>query len=291
MVSTRKREMKTASYLYFPGCKIAPFLPHYDRSIRAVMAALGIALQDCELNCCGYPMRHQDWAASLLAAARNLALTARAGATLMTPCKCCYGHLKHADYWLQERPDLRRYVNLILKDEGLAWEAGIPVRHILQVLDEERGRDALRNRIRRPLHGLRIAAHYGCHALRPSQVVQFDNPLAPTLFEKLVVATGASAVDWPLRLECCGHPLQGRNADLALKLRTRKIEDAREAGAQLLATACTHCQLQFDNVHDGPDPANSNHPPAVLYSQILGRALDLPIHELGLEAHILETGL
>lgn len=285
--------MQTTRYLYFPGCKIDPLLPSYSHATRAVMAALEVDLVDRELNCCGYPVRDQDLAASVLAAARNLALAARSGLALMTPCKCCYGHLKHADYWLREKEDLRRYVNGRLKDEGLAWETGIRVYHLLQVLAEEINIKAIQARITRPLQGLKIAAHYGCHALRPGHVVQFDNPLAPTLFEKLVAVTGAAAVDWPLRLECCGHPLWGRNDRLSLKLMARKIVDARQAGAQLLATACTYCQVQFGAVrHDHRTEADNGHDlPAVLYSQILGRAMGLPADQLGLKAYHLKTGL
>ena len=283
--------MHAIRYLYFQGCQIEPFLPHYDRSIRAVMSALDIELVDWEWNCCGYPMRHQDLAASVLAAARNLAVTAREGLTLMTPCKCCYGQLRQADYWMRERQDLRRHVNGILAPEGLTWAPGVPVRHLLQVLIEASERGALRERIRRPLRGVRIAAHYGCHALRPAEVVQFDNPRAPALFEKLVAATGATVVDWPLRLECCGYPLRDRNEHLADKLMARKIDDARQAGAQLLATACTYCQMQFDRAHPRPGRGSGHLLPAVLYSQILGRALDLPIDELGLAKNALKLGL
>jgi heterodisulfide reductase subunit B len=283
--------MRANRYLYFQGCQIGPGLPHYDRSIRAVMAALDIELVDWEWNCCGYPMRHQDLAASVLGSARNLAVAARKGLALMTPCKCCYGQLRHAEYWLRERQALRRQVNGILAPEGLAWAPEVPVRHLLQVLVMASDRGALRDRIRRPLQGVRIAAHYGCHALRPGNVVQFDNPRNPTLFEKLVAATGATAVDWPLRLECCGDPLRERNDHLAHKLAARKYDDARQAGAQLLATACTHCQMQFDRACGGQARAGGNPLPAVLYSQILGRALDLPVDELGLAASALQAGL
>jgi heterodisulfide reductase subunit B len=283
--------MHTTRYLYYQGCQIEPGLPHYDRSIRAVMAALDIELVDWEWNCCGYPMRSQDLVASVLAAARNLAVAAREGLTLMTPCKCCYGQLRHADYWMRKKQGLRRHVNGILAPEGLTWEPGISVRHLLQVLVAASDQGALRGRIRRPLQGIRIAAHYGCHALRPGEVVQFDNPRAPTLFEKLVAATGATAVDWPLRLECCGYPLQDRNVHLAQKLMARKIDDARQAGAQLMATACTYCQMQFEGARRWQGHESGHHLPAVLYSQILGRALDLPIDELGLSANLMQIGL
>ncbi len=269
--------MTTGRYLYFPGCKLEPLLPRYDRSVRRIMAALGVELVARELNCCGYPFRDQDPFAAVLAAGRNLALAAREGLALMTPCQCCFGQLKQADDWLRRRKDLRRGVNAVLREEGLVWEAGIGVFDLLQVLGTDVGPDKIRKRIRRPLEGLNVAAHYGCHALRPSRVTRFDNPLAPTLLENLVEATGARAIDWPLRLECCGHPLRGKNDRLADKLLLRKIEDAREAGAHVLATACTFCQIQFGSARGqktgraGDAPA----PQAVLYSQILERAMGL----------------
>jgi heterodisulfide reductase subunit B len=284
--------MPNTCYLYFPGCRIDPFLPQYGRATRAVMTALEIELVDRELNCCGYPARDQDLTASVLAAARNLALAAREGLSLLTPCKCCYGQLKHADYWLRAREDLRHCVNTHLEAEGLAWEAGIKVQHLLQVLGEHIGLEAIQKRIVRPLAGLRIAAHYGCHALRPGHVTRFDNPLAPTLFEKLVEITGATAVDWPLRLECCGHPLRGKNDRLSTKLMQRKREDARQAGAQLLATACTYCQMQFDAACRAPtaDAEPDPEPAAVLFVQVLGRAMGLSVGDLGPEARRVQAG-
>ncbi len=275
--------MKTRRYLYFPGCKLEPFLPRYDRSVRRLMTALGIELVALELNCCGYPIRDQEPAASMLAAARNMALAAREGQALMTPCKCCYGQLQHTAYWLQRNEDLRRYVNAHLETEGLTWVAGGDVFHLLQVLAVEIGDEIIRAGIRQPLNGLRIAAHYGCHALRPGHITRFDNPLAPTLFENLVETTGARAVHWPLRLECCGRPLKGKNDHLAGRLMQRKIKDAREAGAHVLATACTHCQMQFDHL-DGQWTGGADEAPlpqAMLYSQVLEQAMGLKGAEQG----------
>ncbi len=276
--------MNTLRYIYFPGCKLDPFLPHYDSATRSVMTTLGVELVDCEFNCCGYPVRDQDLAASVLAAARNLALAAREDLPLMTPCQCCFGQLKQADYWLRQRDDLRQYVAAALAEEGLAWKEGRGIYHLLQVLAAEVGLETIRSHIRKPLRDLKIAPHYGCHALRPGHVVQFDNPLAPTLFEQLVAVTGAIAVDWPLRLECCGHPLRGKNDHLSTKLMRRKTEDARLAGAQMLATACTHCQMQFDDAHAlGECPGDRTHDlPALLFIQILGQAMGLSDAELGL---------
>lgn len=276
--------MAHTTYLYFPGCKIAPFLPQYDTATRAVLDRFDIHLDHTELNCCGYPVRHQDLSASVLAAARNLAIADREGLPLLTPCQCCFGNLRQAAYWLSENAELRRYVNHQLDTEGLRWHPDIPVRHLLSVLAEDIGIDRIRARVSHPLEGVTVAAHYGCHALRPGHVVQLDDPLAPTIFETLIAAIGATPVDWSLRLECCGHPVWEKNPALSLKLMARKLEDARSAGAQVLATACTYCQIQFETVR-GTHVVEDEPPlPARLMPQLLGLALGLPRGALGLSS-------
>jgi len=61
-----------------------------------------------------------------------------------------------------------------------------------------------------------------------------------------------------------------------------KIEDARQSGAEVLVTACTYCQMQFDTVQ--ADHARQNSPllPALLYTQLLGTAMGLSADTLGL---------
>jgi len=274
--------MAPTTYLYFPGCKISPFLPHYDTATRAVLGAFDIRLDNTELNCCGYPVRHQNVAASVLAAARNLAIADREGLPILTLCQCCFGNLKQAAYWLEKNAALRRFVNDQLDAEGLRWHPHIAVRHLLSVLAEDIGTDSIRARVIHPLKGVSVAAHYGCHALRPGHVVQLDNPLAPTIFENLISAIGATPMDWPLRLECCGHPVWDKNPTLSLKLMARKLEDARTAGAQVLTTACTYCQIQFETVRAAHPVEDDTPLPARLYPQLLGQALGLPPDVLGL---------
>lgn len=261
--------MAALRYLYFPGCKLTPFLQAYDRDTRAVLGALDVTLEESELNCCGYPVRHHDFTAAMFCGVRVLALAARKGLPLLTPCKCCYGNLKQADFWMRRNSDLRRQMNALLGKEGLYWREDLVVRHLLTALDQDIGPERLGARVRRSLEGLKVAAHYGCHALRPGDVTQFDNPLAPTIFERVLAATGARSVEWPLRLECCGQPLWEKNDRLALALTRRKLADAREAGAQMLATACTYCQLQFEMARGDADPA------AVSVSKILAMAFEI----------------
>jgi len=267
-------------YALFLGCKIPSQLPAYEASTRAVLGHLGVTLVDLEFNCCGYPARDVSRFAFVAAAARNLAVAERAGLDVLTPCTCCFGTLRHAIRFLGEDAELRSRVAQVLATEGLAWSGTTRVEHLLPVLAREVGADALAAAVRIPGTGLRVAAQYGCHALRPSDVARFDNPVAPTIFETLISATGAIPVDWSRRLDCCGDPLHEANATLSGHMARAKIADALESGAEVLCTACPHCHLRFDAVQLGTSA------PAIqimLYTQLLGLAMGLPAKSLGLE--------
>ena len=277
-------------YAFFPGCKIPFYLPQYGRSARGVLDALDVELVELEFNCCGYPNRDVSFDAFVLSSARNMALARANGLDILTPCKCCYGSLKNADYWLGQKPALRERINSILAEEGLTWVPGGRSLHLLQALKHDIGPEAIKAGLQRPLNGLKAAVHYGCHALRPASVTGFDDPFAPTIFENILSLTGTQCLDWPRRLECCGHPLWQRNNDLSLRLRRRKIQDARACGADLICVACTHCQIQFDQIHDPAARENdqTSAMPSVLLTQLLGLSLGLDESALQIDDRCLQ---
>jgi heterodisulfide reductase subunit B len=263
-------------YAYFPGCKIAHHLPDYGKSVEAVCALLGLELVKPEFNCCGYPVRHESRDASVYSALRNLALAANLGLDLMTPCKCCFGNFQQARHQAWHDEKLKYRMKDLLNEDGLDFPATNRVRHLLQVLDDSLS--SVASAVSRPLRNLKIACHYGCHALRPENITHFDDPLAPTVFERLVTVTGATALPWDLRLECCGYPLRGRDEHIAELLVAKKLASAKASGADVLATACTYCQLQF-GAENKKSPGTI---PAVPYPQILGLALGLDPDDLGI---------
>lgn len=265
------------TYALFSGCKIPYFMPEYGSSTRAVLKALDVDFKEPEFNCCGYPVRNLDFKAYLLQSARNLATAGQKSLDIITPCKCCFGSLRHAQHFLGEHPDVRAEISTVLSRENLRYPEGLKVRHLLSVLAEEIGLDAIGSRVVNPLTGLKIAAHYGCHVLRPSAVVRFDQPFSPTLFESLVEITGAGTVSWERRLECCGQPVRDRNPELSMKMAEKKIASAKDAGADYLCSACTYCQMQFQSMP--PD----HFVTPVLYSQLLGISLGITAKSLGLD--------
>jgi heterodisulfide reductase subunit B len=273
-------------FALFLGCTIPARLNQYESSSRAVLEKLGVGLVDIrEFNCCGYPLRNIDFKVFLLSSARNLALAEKKNLNVMTLCKCCYGSLKKADFLMKENASLKKEVNTILEKEGLKYEGRSEVKHLLSVLHKDIGIGAIKGKMATTFKGVKVATHYGCHALRPSQVVGFDNPVAPSLFDQLVEATGAESIEWQMKLECCGAPLWGINDRLSMDLTLKKLNDGKKSGADYVCAACPYCHIQFDKVQKMIlSHRNVNHPlPSILYTQLLGLSMGIDRKAIGLE--------
>ena len=280
-------------YALFLGCNIPARLEQYETASRAVMSRLGVGLIDYrEFTCCGYPLRNVDRKAFLLSAAANLALAERDGVNIMALCKCCFGTLKEAQHILGRQETLRREINDLLSSRGLSYQGQVEVKHFLSVLYHDVGVDVLKKKISKKMKDLKIATHYGCHALRPSKVTQFDDPVAPTLFDELVVATGAKSVEWNEKLNCCGAPLMGVNDRVSMDLTRKKLDSGRKSGADFLCTACPYCQLQFDQVQAmmAKNGGAGESLPSILYAQLLGFCMGVDEKSLGLRKNQVAMG-
>ena len=273
-------------YTLLRCCTTPIVLQQYEWSTNAVLDKLGIGLVDVkEFGCCGYPLRNINFKAYVISSARNLALAERENLDLLTVCNCCYGTMKHIEELLHSNGSIRKEVNATLEKEGLAYEGDIKPKHLLQVLYDDIGVEAIRKQVVHTFKGLNIATHYGCRILRPSKLIKFDKPNSPTKFDQLVEVTGARSVDWLKKLECCGSPLWGVNEELSLDLLESKLKHARKAAADLLCVACSYCQIQFDHVQKiMVSRRGAEHQlPSILYPQLLGLSLGIDSETLGLQ--------
>ena len=207
-----------------------------------------------------------------------------AGLDIMAMCKCCFGSLKKAAEVLSRDQDLKADVNAILAKEKLHYEGHVQIHHLLSVLHRDVGLENMKPLISTSYSGLQIAVSYGCHALRPSKLTGFDDPISPLLFDELVEITGAYSVDWDRKLDCCGAPLTGINDRLAMDMALKKIASAKAAGADFLCTACPYTHMQFDWVqHRMVADAKTWEPVApILYPQLLGLSMGIDGNVLGL---------
>ncbi len=274
-------------YALFKGCNIPARVEQYADATIAVLSRVGVQTKETpEFNCCGYPMRNTDRDAFLLSAARNLAIARKVGLDMLVMCKCCYGNLKMAQYILDGDTDLKASVNQTLSKEDLEYAGELKVRHLLSVLHHEVGPDAIKDNISVKYKNLNIAVHHGCHALRPSEITQFDDPANPVMFDALVKLTGAKSVNWSRKLDCCGAPSLGVNDALAADMMTKKIASALDAKADYLCTACPYCHIQFDAMQASQPSSNGRLAP-ILYPQLLGVSMGIPPETLGIDKNTL----
>lgn len=267
-------------------CTTPIFLKQYESSTDAVLGRLGVDLVDIkDFNCCGYPLKNFNFKAHVLASARNLSLAEKRELDIITLCNCCYGSLKHVNHLMKEDTSLKSEMNITLEKEGLRYDGGIEVKHLLEIFIRDIGIEHLKKRVVKTFKGLKIATHYGCHILRPRKIMQFDDAFSPSIFDKLVEITGAESIAWSSKLECCGSPMLGINDELSMDLTETKIKDARGSGADFLCVACPYCQLQFDRVQRmlHSKRCSNGHLPSILFTQLLGLSLSIDSETLGID--------
>jgi len=192
--------------LLFLGCTVPVRNLNYEVAARRTAERLGIEFVEEErFGCCGFPVKSLRARDTLVLAARNLALADQRGLEICVLCNACMGTLSEAAHLLDHNPEVKEQVNQQLALVGLRYEGPVRVRHYMRFLWEEIGVERLRAAVSRPLAGVNLAPHYGCHYLKPSELtVGFDSPDVPRTLAELILATGAEAVDYPSLKECCG---------------------------------------------------------------------------------------
>jgi heterodisulfide reductase subunit B len=230
----------------FWGCTIAHRLPFIEHATRRALAALGVDLVDVDgFSCCPDPLYSRLLGAetTLALSARNLALAAAAGPELLVECNGCYQSLATAARELARR-ERREATNARLAAAACRYEGGVRPLHFLELL-RRLGAEAIRERVARPLTGLRVAVHYGCHALAPPPLA-VDDAENPESLEDVVRALGAEPVAYGERLSCCGGSLSAFDEGASAQLLRRKMRSVDEAGADAVVLTCPSCFLQFD---------------------------------------------
>lgn len=275
-------------YAYYPGCSLTESAHAFDASTRAVMTRLGVELAEVSgWACCGASAAEP--VSRLLAyalPARTLALTEAEtpGLDLMAPCSACYLNLLKVNTDLPGDPELARDVAEVLAASGLAYKGGVRVRHLLDLLANDLGTEAIQEARARSLEGLAVAPYYGCQILRPHAV--FDDPRRPRSMHAVVAALGATALDWEGESACCGASLMVSHQAAALDDVTRLLAAARAAGADCLATACPLCQMNLEAYQGRLAAADAGPLPVVYVTQLMALALGLEEPDLALVGNL-----
>ncbi|MCL2617298.1 MAG: CoB--CoM heterodisulfide reductase iron-sulfur subunit B family protein [Defluviitaleaceae bacterium] len=229
-------------YSYYPGCTLKTKAVDLDRYARVCAKVLGFELEEIEdWQCCGavYPMG-TDEIAPKLAAVRALIAARKKGRPLVTLCSACHHVMKRVNDDMKNDKDMSLRVNNYLEDEG-SYYGETEVLHYMEVLQRYIGFDKLREKVVKPLEGRKIGAYYGCMLLRPSAVMQFDDPENPSILEGFIKALGADPVVFPMRNECCGGYISLKEKERSAEMAAKVAQNAVHNGAAELITACPLC--------------------------------------------------
>ena len=282
-----------SKYALFLGCTIPARGRNYEMSARAVAGRLGIGFEALDgFMCCGFPVRGTDRYASELFGAFNLALAGQADRDICVLCSSCGAQLKEVSHRLDEDPAKRDRVNDRLRETGLEYRGGVGVRHFAGILLEEAGPGLISGACAGRLEGLKVAVHYGCHYLKPSELHEgFDSVENPSTVEILVELTGAACVDYEGKKLCCGGPVLPVEESAALAVAGRKLQAVLEAGADVLCVVCPFCSVMYDGNQKsiGAGAGFVNEMPVLYLTQLLGIAMGFDRRELGLNLNVVKT--
>lgn len=280
-------------YTYFPGCSASEGgAKAYNWSARGVSKALDFDLIELEdWNCCGStPSSSVDELGAYCMASRNLALAEKRGFDMVTPCSACYVILNRTNTYLNGYPKFKARIDESLAAGGLAYHGAVRVRHLLDVMANDIGFDAIAARVTRSLGGLKVAPYYGCQVVRPN--FGFDHPENPQSLDKLVASLGAAPVPFPLKSRCCGGSLIISEEDVALDLLHKIFSSATSNGAECLVTVCPLCQTNLDAYQSRVNKKYKTdyHLPVLFFTQLMGIAFGIDKAELGLQTGIVPAG-
>lgn len=255
-------------FSYYPGCTLKTKAKELDQYARKSAQALGFELKElADWQCCGavYPMA-KDEIATKLSSVRALMAAKEEGTDLVTLCSACHHVIKRVNEDMKTDDNIRTKVaNYLELEEAYAGETN--VLHYLEVLRDKVGFDKIKELVKNPFTGKKIAAYYGCLLLRPSKVMQFDSPENPTIMEDFIRAIGAEPVVYPYRNECCGGYIALENNGLAQKKVDKIMESAIYNGAEAIITACPLCMYNL-NENSAKDSL-----PVYYFTELLAEAL------------------
>jgi heterodisulfide reductase subunit B len=278
-----------SEYLFYPGCSMESSAKAYYHSVMSVCKALNINLHEIEdWNCCGATeYLSLDLTPAFALIARNLALAeqqANGSKTVVAPCSACYLNLSKADHYMAENKAFGEKINTALAAGSLHYDPGeLVVRHLLDVVINEVGIDKVKEKVVKPLTGLRVAPYVGCMLPRPDYNKRYSDSEHPYELDDLLRTLGAEVIDFPLKTACCGGHMTQIGPDTAFELIRRLISSADDYEADVIVALCPMCQMNLDAFQgqvNGHFHTNY-HLPILFFTQLMGLAFGEKPEKLG----------
>lgn len=274
---------------YFPGCTLHSSAREFDKSLKAVSGPLGIELVEVEdWACCGATSAHAtNYLLSIALPARTLALAEEQGIEkLLVPCAACYSRMATANHELARDEKLKAKVEEAI---GRSYSNGVEVVSITEFMRNIA--PTIKEKVSEKLSDVQVACYYGCLLVRPPEIHTYDDTEDPSSMETIAKATGAKAVSWNMRLECCGGGFSIPRTGSVVRLGRAILEDALNAGAQAVVLACPMCHSNLDLRQKAMAKRSDKEMmiPILYITQLVGLALGLDPASLDLKRHFVKT--
>ena len=276
----------------FLGCNVSIRRFEYEAAARAIGKKLDIEFVDSnDFGCCGYGAGPIDHDTYLAMGARNLAIAEEMGIeTLIIFCSACVGNLTKVNRTLVDDKEERDHINEILKSVDREFKGTLRIRHFTRFLVEDIGFDKIKEQIVKPLEGIRIASHYGCHYNKPPEIFDyFEDPIHPHSMDDLVAAAGATPVDYENKRQCCAGAIISVNEDTAVEMVSEKLHNLEKAKVDALVTHCPFCHIMYDEYQKHESIELEKPIPVLFIPQVLGLAMGCdPKKELGMKKKVVK---
>ena len=168
---------------------------------------------------------------------------------------------------------------------------GVKIKHLLDVMVNDIGTDAISKKFIKSLKGIKAVAYYGCLLVRPSEVSKFDNPENPMSLDNLIKSTGADCLPFTQKTKCCGGNLLMSKQDYAFLLTKKLFDEAKATGANCMVVACPMCHMLLDGQQTMIEKAHNTviDMPVLYFTQLIGLAMGISEKELELDKNMVST--
>jgi heterodisulfide reductase subunit B2 len=278
-------------FAYFPGCSLEKMASSYHMSALETTKALGVKLKELDdWNCCGATTYfYIDELLAYTLCARNLAIAEKTGLDVVAPCSACYKNMYFTAANLKKDADLAEHVNFALEEDNLQFNGNVGVKHLLEVFAYDIGPEELKKATIKPLEGVRVAPYYGCQIVRPRK--DKEDVEQPMFFESVLSAIGATPVNYPLKMRCCGGSLMISSRTAALAMSRNLLQSAVDTQTTVIATACPLCQVNLEVYQQqvNQEFGTNFSIPVLYFTQLVGLALGIPQRKLGIGKEFIDS--
>jgi len=276
-------------YVFYPGCIMPTEQYAYEMSIRETLPIIGVELVDVKgFSCCGEPMKSVNQLMTLYLSARNLSIVQKEGLDLFAPCPMCHLSLSECQRIIENNGEIKDRINEMLSSEDLHYNGSINIVNIIDLLHDHIGINKIKNLVKKPLVNLKVATHYGCHLIRPSEVGRPVDSENPQKMEAVIKTLGAKPLDYAEKLDCCGAMIQANLPDSALTKTGQKLVAVKEQGFDVFVDVCPWCHRMFDSkqIKAGEIVATKLDVPVVYLTQLIGLAFGIDKKKLGMDLNL-----